>query len=384
MNLIDETRLGWIAATVESVSDLVFISDLKDRFIYINPAALKKLGYTKEEIIGQTAEMIMSPKNSSSLRGKILKATLEDPNGWEGEVINIAKDGQEYLAHLKTALVKNKRGKVIGMTGISRDITEKTKAQEELRKYASKLEEANKRLYETQAQLVRSEKLSAIGLLAAGIAHEIGNPLASLSSLVQLLTRKISDKKAINNLEQMHNHIDRISHIIHKVSDFSKRESHVLLAVKVQPAMQKAIQTILDEKKSFKRVEFRMFFEKESFSVQAEPRQLSQIFLYILQNAWDAIEWEGKIMISAKAHFDKVSIFIEDNGRGIPKVQLQRIFEPFFTTKDVGKGTGMGLAVSYGIVQSFGGDIRIESVEGKGTKVIVVLNRSKEVEDEAM
>lgn len=189
----NDERLGWLAATFESVSDLVFISDLQDRFIYANPAALKKLGYARDEIIGKTASLIMSPNNPKGLREELIKATLQNPNGWEGEVLNVRKDGTEYCAHLKTALVRNKRQEPIGMTGISRDITE----------------------------LVAKEKMAAIGMLSSTLAHEIGNPLASISSLVQLLERRIQDEKILENLKLMRIHIQRISQLIYSINSSS-------------------------------------------------------------------------------------------------------------------------------------------------------------------
>lgn len=194
-----DERLGWLAATFESVSDLVFISDLKDRFIYANPAAFKKLGYTREELIGKTADMIMSANNPKGLREELLKATLENPKGWEGEVLNLTKEGVEYCAHLKTALVRNKRGESIGMTGISRDITEK--------------------------------KMAEIGTLAQALVHEIGNPLASISSLAQLLERRLQDPTILENLKLMRLHIQRISQLIHSIDHFQKKEAQVLLGV---------------------------------------------------------------------------------------------------------------------------------------------------------
>lgn len=194
-----DERLGWLAATFESVSDLVFISDLKDRFIYANPAAFKKLGYTREELIGKTADLIMSPNNPKGLREELIKMTLENPKGWEGEVLNITKEGTEYCAHLKTALVRNKRNEPIGMTGISRDITEK--------------------------------KMAEIGTVAQALVHEIGNPLASISSLAQLLERRLQDPKILENLKLMRLHIQRISQLIHSIDHFQKEEAQALLGV---------------------------------------------------------------------------------------------------------------------------------------------------------
>lgn len=372
IDTLKDERLGWMAATFESVSDIVFIADLEDRFIYMNPAALKKLGYTRDEMLGKTAAMIMSPRNSKQLRAEMIKMTLDNPNGWEGEVINITKDGHEYLAHLKTAVVRNKKGKAIGMTGISRDITERIRARQELERYAKKLEEMHEILRQTQAQVVRSEKLSAIGVLAAGIAHELGNPLASISSLVQLLQRKSTDKKAEKHLASMTEHISRIGMIIHKVSDFAKEDLSELMAVDLGPLLRNTIQTVLRQRDD-KRINYRISLPPDLPRIRGEAAQLFQIFSNILLNACDAINESGTVEIAAHILTDRVCVSIRDDGIGIRPRVMKRIFEPFFTTKEVGEGSGMGLAVAYGIVKRFGGDIRVESIVGKGTKFHIYL-----------
>src|SRR3989338_1702394 len=339
---LEDDHLGWTAATLESVSDMVFIADLQDRLIYANPAALKKFGYTKKELLGKTGEAIMSPNNSKSLRTEMLKATLEPPHGWEGEVINVTKDGQEYTVHLTTALVRNKRGEPIGMTGISRDITDRKKAQEQLEDYARKLEQANQELREMQGQLVKSEKLAAIGVLAAGLAHEIGNPLASISSLVQLLQRKISDSKAQESFLSMSTHIQRISHIIQHVSDFTKHEQMKRMAVDLEPLIRNTLQRICLQNND-RRIEIHTKIESGLPRVSAEASQLSQAFSHIFVNAFEAMDKAGKLDIEVtKLIKDMVKISIRDTGRGIPQKHIRKVFEPFFTTKDVGKGAGLG------------------------------------------
>jgi len=369
----EDEHLGWMAATLESVSDLVFIADLEDKIIYANPAALKKFGYTKEELLGKTGETIMSSNNPKRLRIEMLKTTQEPPYCWEGEVINITKDGQEYTVHLKTALVRNKQGEPIGMTGISRDITERKKAQEQLQDYARKLEQANQELREMQGQLVKSEKLAAIGVLASGLAHEIGNPLASISSLVQLLQRKISDSKAQKSFCSMGTHIQRISHIIQHVSDFTKHEQAKRMAVDLEPLIRNTLQRICLQNND-KPIEIHTKLESGLPRVSAEASQLSQAFFHIFVNAFEAMDKTGRLDVGAqKLIKDMVKISIQDTGRGIPQKNIRKVFEPFFTTKDVGKGAGLGLSVSYGIIKSFGGDIRVESIVGKGTAFEILL-----------
>ncbi len=367
INPLEDDHLGWMAATLESVSDMVFIADLEDKLIYANPAALKKFGYTKEELLGKTGEHIMSPSNPKSLRVEMLKATREHPYAWEGEVINITKDGQEYYTHLRTALVRNKRGEPIGMSGISRDITDRKKAQEQLEDYARKLEQANQELREMQEQLVKSEKLAAIGVLAAGLAHEIGNPLASISSLVQLLQRKVLDAKAQESFQSIGTHIQRVSHIIQHVSDFTKHEQMKRMAVDLEPLIRNTLQKICLQNND-KLVEIHTKFESGLPRVSAEASQLAQAFSHIFVNALEAMDKAGKLDVDAtKLVKGMVKVSIRDTGRGIPQKYIRKVFEPFFTTKEVGKGAGLGLSVSYGIIKSFGGDIRVESIVGKGT-----------------
>ncbi len=369
----EDEHLSWMAATLESVSDMVFIADLEDKIIYANPAALKKFGYTKEELLGKTGEIIMSPNNPKSLRLEMLNATKESPHCWEGEVINITKEGQEYTVHLKTALVRNKEGEPIGMTGISRDITERKKAQEQLEDYARKLEQANQELREMQGQLVKSEKLAAIGVLAAGLAHEIGNPLASISSLVQLLQRKVSDSKAQESFHSMGTHIQRISHIIQHVSDFTKHEQMKRMAVDLEPLIRNTLQRICLQNND-KMIEIHTKIESGLPRVSAEASQLSQAFSHLFINAFEAMDKVGKLDVEAvKLVKNMIRISIRDTGRGIPQKHIRKVFEPFFTTKDVGKGAGLGLSVSYGIIKSFGGDIRVESIVGKGTVFEILL-----------
>lgn len=369
-----QDHLGWLAATFESVFDYVFIADLEDRFMYINPAALKKLGYKKEEMLGETAEMIMSKNNPKELRPNMLKATLEFPFSWEGEVINVAKDGQEFVAHLRTALVRNKRGEPIGMTGFSRDITERKHEQEKLEEYAQKLEKANQDLRDMQEQLLRSEKLAAIGVLAAGLAHEIGNPLASISSVVQLLKRKYNDSVFNQSVASIQMHIGRISQIIQNVSDFTKREEpYLVMAVELEPIVRAVLQKLC-LKYNDKKVEIKTKISPTLPRVQGEASQLAQALTNILTNSYEGIINAGEVSVVAqKGVKNLVKISISDTGQGISKENIQKVFEPFFTTKEVGNGTGLGLSVSYGIIKSFGGDIRIESMEGQGTVVDVFL-----------
>ncbi|MBI4040586.1 MAG: PAS domain S-box protein [Deltaproteobacteria bacterium] len=343
VQLLEEERLDWMAATLDSVSDLVFIADLEDRFLYANPAALLKLGYSIEEMLGRTAVMIMS-EDTMKKREEMLSCTLGAPYTWEGEVRNVKKDGSIFTAHLKTALIRDKHGKSIGMVGIERDITE---------------------------HKVR-ERLAAIGALAAGLAHEIGNPLASISSVIQLLQRKTQDAYMTQQLQTLITHVHRIHSIIQNVSDFAKKDQPQFMAVDLKFVIENCLQKVCLERNP-KRVHIQSHIERQLPRVKAEAEQLSIAFYHIFMNAFDAIANEGYLIVKAHSEKNSVLIDVEDSGCGISREHLKRVFEPFFTTKDIGKGQGLGLSVSYGLIKSFGGDVQMESIVGQGTKIRILL-----------
>ena len=182
----------------------------------------------------------------------------------------------------------------------------------------------------------------------------------------------------------MQNHVARIHAIIHKVSDFSEQDSRELAAVSVTTLLGDVIQRICERRKD-KDIEVETAIPAQVPRVRGDAGQLSEVFSNMFMNAWDAIDKKGKIHVNVGVVNDRVCVSIQDNGKGIPAKGLKKIFEPFFTTKEVGQGTGMGLAVSYGIIKSFGGEIRVESLVGRGTKFHVYLVKYKQreaIEDE--
>ena len=131
--ITQEHDLMQLAATVESISDMVLIADLEDRIVYVNPAAIEKLGYTRQELLGKTSEFFVSPNNPPGLMEHVMKATFA--GGWCGEILNVTKNGHEFTTFLRTAVVRNSDGEPIGLTGISRDITDLKKTPKKIQKY---------------------------------------------------------------------------------------------------------------------------------------------------------------------------------------------------------------------------------------------------------
>jgi C4-dicarboxylate-specific signal transduction histidine kinase len=215
-----------------------------------------------------------------------------------------------------------------------------------------------------EQQLMQSEKLAALARLSAGVAHEIGNPLTSISSYIQILQEMDFDeftKDAINTIAK---HIKRISSIVRQMSSFSKTHAEEIKRVKIKELVNSTLELVKYDKR-MKNVEVHIDIPDDIPDILVDENQMEQVFINLELNSLDAMPQGGHLTISARRLNSDVEIVFSDTGIGIPEEHLSRIFDPFFTTKD--KGTGLGLAVSYSIVRSFGGNIVVESTPGKGS-----------------
>ncbi len=230
-----------------------------------------------------------------------------------------------------------------------------------------KIEERTKALKEAQFQISHQEKMASLGLMAAGIAHEIGNPLTGISSMAQILRRKSTDPKFIEYLETILKNTERISKIVRELVDIAKPSSYEAGIVNLNEIIRNAAEFVKYDRRS-KNVNLELELDPQLPELHLVADQLLQVFINVLINAVDALtEQNDKIIIRSFRNGNDIKIQFEDNGIGIPDEHLKRIFEPFFTTKEVGKGTGLGLSVSYGIIKNFNGSIGVKSTPGKGS-----------------
>ncbi len=236
----------------------------------------------------------------------------------------------------------------------------------------TRVQEATRQLRESQARLVHQEKMAALGLLASGIAHEVGNPLASISSLVQLIRRRIGDPGNEERLTAILTHINRISGIVRELVDFSRPSRKGTERVFVQEVLRSAV-AFLKYNKAASGVRLVTDFDEEIPAVVLVRDSLLQVFMNLILNAVDAMEGNGTLTLKTGTSGDWICIEISDTGPGVSPEIVPKIFEPFFTTKEVGHGTGLGLFVSYGIIENFHGRIEVESTPGKGSTFRVLL-----------
>ena len=237
------------------------------------------------------------------------------------------------------------------------------------RKMASDIEQ----LRELNEQLIRTEKLAAMGTLSAGVAHEVNNPLAAISSLIQMMqTQKNLDENTREKLTLISAQILRISQVTKDMMDFARVRPAAKNLVDINEIVETAVRFASFDK-SFQTLRLNKNLTENPPPVFADADQLQQVFLNLFLNARDAMPDGGELKIETKQTENKIEIVIADSGNGISDADLKKIFDPFFTTKTAGKGTGLGLAVCYGIVTAHGGAIEVSANEAGGATFLVVL-----------
>ncbi|MBN1103904.1 MAG: HAMP domain-containing protein [Deltaproteobacteria bacterium] len=254
--------------------------------------------------------------------------------------------------------------------------------KKDLKAHIASLEEANKDLQQAQKDLIRSEKLASVGRLAAGIAHEIGNPIGICLGYLELLRKgDVTEEEGRDFLHRMEAEITRINRIIRQLLDFSRTSSETLGWIHVHEVILNTL-GILKPQPMMQGVHIRYTPDAGDDLLMADANRLQQVFLNIIMNAADALSDDGgggpqgagrSLTIGTRNTEKGIEIEFTDSGRGIPEEYLTRIFDPFYTTKEPGKGTGLGLSVVYSIVESMGGAIRVDSSVGKGTTFVVTL-----------
>ncbi len=353
---LKEVELMRFYYVAQNTVNPVQIADIQGKMIYVNPAFVESSGYSREELIGKNPSVFSSGKHSKKFWAKMW-ATINAGKVWVGEVENRRKNGDPFYTQLLISPILDSDGKVNGFFGIHRDLSEKKLLEK---------------------QLIHTQKMESIGTLAAGVAHEVGNPLASISALVQIVQRTTKDEFAKEKLELVKKQVTRISKIIRDLVDFSRPSNYELQLTDINQNIAEAIEIIKVGAKA-KDIMFELDLGDKIPLLPLISDQIQQIFVNILLNAVDAIAELSaevnpkRIEVSSDILDDMVILTFKDNGKGIPEENLSKVFEPFFTTKKAGKGTGLGLWVSYGIIKSFQGDIKVESKVGTGTTFTITL-----------
>ncbi len=332
---------------IESLTVGVAVLDQKGEIIGWNRVLEGIFSRTKQQVLGQRLQDILGPKNTLSLFPPdthqdfrlLSEITLEMPGG-----------GSKIFDIAKTPLLDNKM-MPYGTIIVFEDITEKIHLQQ---------------------QLVTSEKLASIGLLSAGVAHEINTPLTGISSYIQMLQKKLGDSHYTQILEKIEVQTERVSKIVKNLLSFARNPSGTAFhRVNVIAGLQEII-SLIDYKLKALNIKLELDLQPVKL-VWGQGERLQQVFINIILNAIDAMTHGGTLRIETSETASEVMIKIADTGTGIKKQHLPHIFDPFFTTKGIGKGTGLGLSISYAIIKEHEGRITVESEVGKGSCFAIVI-----------
>jgi signal transduction histidine kinase len=274
------------------------------------------------------------------------------PNGHVSEKGNGNGNGhhtaaaREATLNLAVAPLISKEGKEIGRLIIFDDITDRS---------------------ELERRLVQADKLSSIGLLAAGVAHEVNTPLAVISTYAQMLAKQVSgDDQKTRLLDKIAKSTFRASEIVNSLLNFSRTSPAEFGEVDLNRVLEETI-SLVRHQLDKARVQTVLDFQADSLRVTGNTGKLQQVFLNLVLNARDAMEGGGTLTLRTWSDGAYARIEVRDTGQGIASDHVSRIYDPFFTTKAPKKGTGLGLSVTYGIVQEHGGTIEVQSEPGAGT-----------------
>jgi two-component system NtrC family sensor kinase len=274
------------------------------------------------------------------------------------EFRTFTRDGREIWLSAVAAKIEY-QGKAAGLLSF-RDITDKKKAEEERKKMEQQLQFAG--------------RLAAVGELAAGVAHELNNPLAAVLLYSQLLkSRNDLDESLAGDIEIVHREAERATRITGSLLSFARRHKPEKSPVSLNEVIMKSAELNAYQMK-LKNIEVEMDLDSDLPVTMADFHQLQQVFVNIINNAEQAMSDDHEqhaLRITSRQSGDMIRITFADDGPGISEENIKRVFDPFFTTKEVGKGTGLGLSICYGIVEEHGGRISVESTPGQGATFTV-------------
>lgn len=341
-----------LASVVESASDMVLSTDIEGRILTWNPAAEKISGYAFEEVSESPFPQFFTEDHREEVRQTLshLHYTSSTRLGsWE----LLKKDGSRLQVSWVCSPMKNDLGQTVAMVALGRDQTEQRKLE---------------------AQLMQSQKLAALGVMAGGIAHEIRNPLAICSSAAQFLLEEGLTPQFIRECAQrLQSGIHKASNIIENLLRFARpSESLETAPVDLAATLQEPLALVANQAK-LQKVAIKLRLPREPVVSNGVASLLQQVFMNLYLNALHAMPQGGAITVTLEKGEGEAVVRVADTGRGIAPEDLGKIFDPFYTRSPVGRGIGLGLSITYSIVQQHLGAVEVESQVGRGSTFLVRL-----------
>lgn len=361
----NEINLKRQALAMDNSSDTIVITDTTGIINYVNPAFQKITGYENAEVLGKDLRVLKSGAHNTQFYEELWN-TISGGNIWSGQLINKKKDGSEYTEEVTISPVFSKEGEIINYVAVKRDISDRLKLESKLR---------------------QSQKMESIGTLAGGIAHDFNNIMAIILGNTELALDDVPKwNSAHASLEEIKIASFRAKNIVKQLLSFSRKTDQKLQPIQIASVIKDALKFLRSTIPTTINIHRDIIATEEM--ILADPTQINQIIMNLCINASHAMEQTGgdlnvtveKVVLDYNSARDypglksgnHIKIMISDTGPGIDTEIINQIFDPYFTTKEVGKGSGMGLAVVHGIVKSHRGAIAVDSSQGKGTKFSIL------------
>ena len=356
-----EKEMNMLAHAIKSISECVSVTNVQDHLLFANDAFLKTYGYAWEEIAGKKSGIFRSARTPVEIQDQILPQTLA--GGWQGEIWNTRKNGEEFEIHLSTSIIRDETGQPLALIGIASDISEQKKME--------------RQFYEAQ-------KMETVGMLAAGVAHDFNNLLTVINGYSVLIKTRLHSRDEVYEMaEDIQKAGERATALTSQLLAFSRKQviqPEVLDLNSLVDGTKKMISRLIGED-----IQLAVKLSKTMLPIKIDPGQMNQVLMNLVVNARDAMPNGGNLILETsayemddsgheiieKGHYAQLSV--TDNGIGMDPETQSHIFEPFFTTKRMGEGTGLGLATVYGIVKQNKGYILIDSEPRKGTRFNIYL-----------
>jgi PAS domain S-box-containing protein len=371
---------------VESAPNAIVMVNAAGHIVLVNSQVERIFGYPREELVGSAVEILVPERfraKHPADRARFFAAPSARPMGAGRDLFGRRKTGSEFPVEIGLTPIQTTEG-ILVLSAIV-DITERKlteaalrQSHEALEKLVAELQSKNEEVRAMTQQLWQAAKLASVGELAASIAHELNNPLATVRLRVEsILARTPADDGRRRALEIVDQESKRMGELVANLLQFSRRGDGHVSTVDIRQELTKAVELINHHLRK-RLVNVVQEFAADTPNVFADRQKLRQVFLNLLTNAGDAMPKGGGLTLrtgptTLDAGKHGVLIEFADTGVGIPTENLQRIMEPFFTTKEEGKGTGLGLAICRRVVQEHHGTIHITSAPGNGTTVRIVL-----------
>ena len=353
---------AFLEKLLQSAVDCVVAADMSGNIFLFNESAVDLFGYSLKEALSNLNVRDIYPGDGAY---EVMKAMRGPSHGGKGRLITfhtngLAKSGEQIPISLYASVIYED-GKEIASIGFFHDLRNRIKIRKELET--------------TQVQLLQAEKMASLGKLAAGVAHQINNPLGGIILFAKLILEEYDLEDGVkNDIERILKDADRCRNIVKELLEFTRQTRHLMRPNDLNHALKRTL-FLLESQALFQNIEIKEDLDENLPRANSDVQQMYHLFMNLILNAVQAMDGKGTLTLKTVAHPDKnhVQIEISDTGPGISEEALPQLFEPFFTTKEEGKGTGLGLSLAYNIVENHGGSISAENNPDQGAIFIIKL-----------